>query len=106
MAYVQGVLKSLDDLLLETIDDVLRQVFGEKIIIGSMNKGYSLEWEEIPKKLEVFADALEKTLGSGAVIIEDLILESLHSRLGLELIWRKGYGFSDYIRELREKCEC
>jgi len=65
---------------------------------------YSLEWEEIPKKVEVFSEALGKTLGSGAVIIEDLILESLHSRLRLELRWKKGYGFSDYIKDLRSTC--
>jgi len=95
MACVQGVLKSFDDLLLETIDDVLKQVFGKKpakIIIQSMKKNYFLEWEEIPSKVEVFADALGKILGLGA-IIEDLILESLHSNLGLELKWRKVTGF-------------
>jgi len=107
MACVQGVLKSVDDLLLETIDDVLKQVFGKKpakILIQGMKKNYFLEWEEIPSKVEVFADGLGKILGSGAVIIEDLILESLHSELGLELKWKKGYGFSDYIKELRNKC--
>ncbi len=99
--------RSLDDLLLETIGDVLKQVFGEKpakIILRNIKKGYSLRWEEIPTKAQVFAGALQKILGSsGAVIIEDLIVEILYSKLKLEFKWKKGYGFSDYVRELGSK---
>jgi len=94
----------VDDLLLETIGDVLRQVFGEnsaKIILRNMKKSYSLKWEEIPKRAQVFSDALRNLLGSGGVIIEDLILETLYSKLELKFEWKKGYRFSDYIKELR-----
>jgi len=98
----------VDDLLLETIGDVLRQVFGEnsaKIILRNMKKSHSLKWEEIPKRAQVFSDALRNLLGSGGVIIEDLVLETLYSKLELKFEWKKGYGFSDYIRELRKSID-
>ena len=106
MASKEDPLTRVDILLLETIDDVLKQVFGErsaKTILRNMKKTYSLKREEIPKRGQVFSDALQKTLGSGAVIIEDLIVETFYSKLELEFKWKKGYGFSDYIKELRSK---
>ena len=99
-------LTCVDDLLLETIGDVLKQVFGEnsaKILLRHVKKSYSLKWEEIPKRAQVFSDALRNILGQGGVIIEDLILETLYSKLELEFKWKKGYGFSDYIKELRSR---
>jgi hypothetical protein len=107
MVSEEDYLACIDDLFLETIGDVLNQVFGEnsaKTILRHVKKSSSLKWEEIPRRIEVFADALQKTLGIGAVIIEDLILETLYPKLGLEFRWKKGYGFWDYIEELRQKC--
>jgi len=98
----------VDDLLLETIGDVLKQVFGEnaaKIMLQNVKKDYSLKLEEIPKRAQVFSDALRNILGSGGVIIEDLILETLYSKLELEFKWKKGYTFSDYIKELRNSID-
>jgi len=107
MASEEDPLICVDDLLLEIIDDVLKQVFGKtsaKIILRNAKKSYSLKWEEIPKRVQVFSDALRNILGSsGGVIIEDLILETLYSKLDLEFEWKKGYRFSDYIKELRSR---
>jgi len=94
--------RSFDDLLLETMDDVLKQVFGEepaKVILKHIKKRYSLE-EEIPERVDVFSDALCKILGSGSVLIENLILKSLYSKLELKFEEKEGYEFSDYIKEL------
>ena len=106
MVSEEELLTCVDGLLLETIGDVLRQVFGEnsaKILLRHVKKSSSLKWEEIPKRAQVFSDALRNILGSGGVIIEDLILETLYSKLELEFKWKKGYRFSDYIKELRSK---
>jgi len=91
-----------EDLLLETIGDVLNQVFGEnsaKTILRYVKKSSS-SFDR--SRIEIFAVALQKILGQGAVIIEDLILETLYPKLGLEFKWKKGYTFSDYIEELRK----
>jgi len=85
----------------------LKQVFGEepaKIILQHAKK--SAKWEENPKRVEAFAEALREILGSGSVLIENLILKSLYSKLELKFEEKKGYGFSDYVKELREKCSC
>ncbi len=99
-------MRSFDDLLLETIGDVLKQVFGEesaKIILQHVEKTDCLKWEEIPKSAEIFADALRKVLGAGSVPVENLILKSLYSKLELKFEENEGYGFSDYIKRLRSK---
>jgi len=41
-------------------------------------------------------------LGSGSILIENLILKSLYSKLELKFENREGYEFSDYIKELRK----
>ena len=97
--------RSLDDLLLETIDDVLRQALGEeavKIIYKYIENISHLEREEIAEKPEVFPTELKRLLGSGALLIERLILKNLYSRLQLEFKEKKDYEFSDYIKELRK----
>jgi hypothetical protein len=107
MVSEEDYLPYVDDLLLETIGDILKQVFGEnaaKTILRHMKKSSSLKWEEIPGRIEVFAESLQKILGQGAFIIEDLILETLYPKLEFEFEWKKGYRFSDYIEELRKKC--
>ena len=92
-----------DDLILKTIQDILTEVFGEKSfrkMRQTMKQSYSLEWYEVPLKSDVFSSALRRILGSGSVIIEDLIIENLYSNLGLELRWKKGFSFPDYIAQL------
>jgi len=92
-----------DDLILKTIQDILTEVFGEKSfrkMRQTMKQSYSLEWYEVPLKSDVFSSALRRILGSGSVIIEDLIIESLYFNLGLELRWKKGFSFPDYIAQL------
>ena len=40
---------------------------------------------------------------SAARVIEQLILQKLYARIGLNFEEKKGYKFSDYIRELRRE---
>lgn len=94
--------RSLDDLLLETINDVLKQVFGEesaKIILQYVKS--DSKWEENPADIEVFVDAIRKILGAGTAPLENLILKSLYATLQLKFEEKKGYSFSDYVRDLR-----
>jgi len=90
---------------LETIGNDLKHVFGEepsKLILQHATKSAMLK--ENSKKVEVFSEALREILGSGSVLIENLTLKSLCSKLELKFEEKKGYEFSDYIKELREKC--
>jgi len=49
---------------------------------------------------------LEMLMVSAAAVIEKMILENLYSKLRLEFEEKEGYGFSDYLKELRERCRC
>lgn len=94
---------TFDDVVIQTIDEVVRNVFEDEIaetIFGYSIKGGSKKMNE---KVQAFADSLPKILGTGSVIIEDLILEALYSRLGFEIKWKKDYRFPDYISELRKR---
>jgi len=65
-----------------------------------------LKREEIADKTEVFSAALEKLLSSAKPAIEKMILKNLYHKLELKFEEKKGYEFSDYIKELRDKYEC
>jgi len=95
---------SLDDLLLSVVDETLRQVFreaGTKVIYDFLENNSHLKREEIAEKTEVFSACLEGLLVSGAPVIEKLILKNLYRKLALKFREKKGYEFSDYIKELR-----
>ena len=97
--------RGLDDCLLGTIDDVLRQVLGEesvKIIYKYIENISHLKREDIADRPQVFSTELKKLLGSGALLIERAILKNLYSRLQLEFKEKKDHDFSDYIKELRK----
>lgn len=99
----------LDDLLLDMVDGAMKRVFreaGAKVIYDYMEHSSSLRREEIAEKTDVFSVDLKRLLGSGAFVIERLILKNLYSRLGLKFKEKEGHGFSDYIKELRNKCGC
>ena len=103
-------LKSFDDFLLEAIEDVLKQAFGETLagvillftlaIFKSNREDNSLKLGENP---ELFSDALREVLGAGSIYVEELILKSLYSELGVRFKKKKDYKFSDYIKKLRLK---
>jgi len=95
----------LNDLILNIIENTLLDIFGKKSlnsILLIMKKNYSLEWKDIPNRIEVFAKALHKIIGKGSVIIENLIIEKLYLKLDLTFKWKKGYKSSDYIKELKK----
>jgi hypothetical protein len=97
---------SLDDLLLNVIDETLKHVFkepGAKVIYDYLRDQCHLKREEIAEKPEVFSAGLERLLESGAVLIEKMILINLSSKLQLKYVEKEGCEFSDYIKELKER---
>ena len=100
---------SLDDLLLNVIDETLKHVFkepGAKVIYDYLRDQCHLKREEIAEKPEVFSAGLERLLKSGAVLIEKMILINLSSKLQLKYEEKEGHELPDYIKELKEKFGC
>ncbi|UCG36465.1 MAG: hypothetical protein JSV64_07635 [Candidatus Bathyarchaeota archaeon] len=97
-----------DESLEKTIDLQLRNIFGEAgtiVIYNYLRSALSLPREEIPRKLEVFAEGLDKFLNSGARVVEKVILDGLYSDFGQELRFKEGYRFIDYVKELKTSVE-
>lgn len=96
---------NLDDLLLDMVDETVKNVFrepGAKAIYNYIENECHLRREEIAEKPEVFSADLRRLLGSGSQMIEKMILKNLYRRLELKFTVKEGYGFSDYIKELRK----
>lgn len=101
--------ETLDYLLLKVVDATMKHVFteaGTEVIYSCLGNSTNLKREEIAEKPEVFSAGLERLLGSGAPVIEILILKNLYGKLGLKFEAKKGYEFSDYVKELRKRCGC
>jgi len=97
--------EKLDDLLLSAVDETMNHVFreaGTKVIYDYLENNSPLEREEIAEKPKVFSAGLERLLDSSAPVIEKMILKNLYSKLGLKFEEKKGYEFSDYVKELRK----
>jgi hypothetical protein len=91
--------------MLSAVDATMRQIFredGAKVIYDYLANHSDLKLEKIPEKPEVFSASLEDLLGSGAPVIENLILKNLYHKLGLKFEEKKGYKFLDYVKELRK----
>lgn len=97
------MMPSFNDTIMETIEEVMRDVLDDdkaEIIIQYLDKSSSKMLDE---RIEIFADALPKILDVGHIIIEDLILETLYSKYGLDLVRNSDHKFTDYIMELRKQ---
>jgi len=92
-----------DDVFDETVDEVIKNVFEDKAAKSILGHFTGSNSEELDGKVKVLTDSLPKILGAGFVIIEDLILETLYLKYGSELKRKKGYGFRNYIMELRDQ---
>jgi len=92
-----------DDVFNETVDEVIKNVFEDKAAKSILGHFTASNSEELDEKVKFLTDSLPKILGAGFVIIEDLILETLYLKYGRDLKRRKGYGFRNYIMELRDR---
>ena len=90
-------------IIITTIRKTLHNIFGKRVVT-SFNKAlraHSLRWEEIPYNSMLFSEILEKIVGRGYVIIEDLIIENLYEEMGLQYEYVKGYKINDHIERMR-----
>lgn len=96
------------NLLLETVDETLEQVFTKdcaRTVHGFIKNNLHLTREGIVEKPEVFSCGLRRLLGSGATVVEILIVKNLYHKVGLKFEEKKGYEFSDYVKELRKRLD-
>ena len=94
---------SFDDIVTKTIIDVIRNVFKDDTAEVILEYFKDHNSKKLDERLRIFTDDLPKILGTGSVIIEDLILETLYSKFESELKWKKDYRFEKYVIELGNK---
>lgn len=95
-----------DEQLIMTIDEVLKQIFGDAgLLIYVYLESQSVKREQIPEQLNDFEECLENFSASGS-IVKTVILENLYSRFGLEF---EGIGnpdsFTDHVARLRNSLQ-
>jgi len=101
-------MKRFSELLFETTDDTMRQIFGEstsEMIYGFMERQVIVKREEVGERMEVFYSYLEKLLGSeGAQIIRETGLRRLCLKLQREYEEIETYfSFLDKLYEIKFK---
>ena len=90
--------------MLEMINDGLSSFnnLETEAIYLNLEKNFKIQKEEIPNKIEEFADAIEHILGTGAKIVEIAIIERIHQRIPKFVFIPKGpdLNFKEYLLSL------
>ena len=91
-----------DEKLIMAIDEVLKETFGKAgLLIYSYLESQSVKREEIPERLEAFAESL-KNFSAGCSVVGSMILRNLYSKLGLEFEQTINiHSFADQVAKLR-----
>lgn len=91
--------------LLEAVDDALSSLGDspKQAIYFHLENRFKIRKEEIPNRIEDFADGLEKIFGLGATFVEILIMKELYERIGKPLKWKenKELVFIEYVSAAR-----
>jgi hypothetical protein len=92
--------------LLEAVDEGLSLVgkSAKQIIYFYLEKNFNITRDDVPQRVEEFANALEKMFGSGAKIIEIQIMKKLYKKIGNSkyALRQDDIVFTEYIAALRK----
>ena len=91
---------AFDEILRNYIDSVLGEVLGD---VGSAVVLRQVGGASLSGGIEFFAEALERILGAGAILLENLITRRLYAELKIEYAEKAGYKFADYVKEAKTK---
>jgi hypothetical protein len=105
--YTSGITaKSLEDLLLQCIDEVLADLLGRQTreaIYDSLERNHYLARNDIPKDMEKFLGLLEETFGKGSKTIGKSITRRLYEKLDWKFTDVPGFQFADYMETIRAR---
>lgn len=101
-----GRRKEFDRFFLDAVNKGLRQALGEtaaKAILLHLERNNELKREEIPRSIEEFSAGLTELLGSGAQVLEGLVIKLMYSKLQLEYDAKLDLRFAGHVQKLRER---
>lgn len=91
-----------DKLLLETVDETLSSMGNsvKQAIYFHLEKRFGIRRQDIPNKIEEFADAIESIFGMGAKLLEIRMMERLYEKIGRDFKYTPKEGdilFASYL---------
>jgi len=91
--------------MIETVDESFSSFcnLNKEAVYFHLENTFKISKQEIPNKIEDFADAIEQMFGVGAKLIEIRIIGMLHKRVPEFVFFpKKGdVGFKEYVASLR-----
>lgn len=97
--------KAFEKLFLETVDDALDSLgdSAKQAIYFHLENKFEIERNQIPERVEDFADGLGKIFGVGSQFLEILIMKKLYERVGQPLEWDRSEEliFTEYVAAAR-----
>ena len=97
---------SLEDLLLQCIDEVLVDLLGTKAreaVYDHLERNHGLSRRDISRHMNKFLELLEETFGKGGKTIEKAIIKRLYRKLEWDFYDNPGYEFMDYLDGIRAR---
>jgi len=93
-----------EEAFVDSIVSILSDIFGKKstdLMLSTMSEEYSLTMENVPKKIKLFSMILNRIIGTSHIIIEDLIVETTYSKMGINFEPKKGVDFVQRLEDLK-----
>jgi hypothetical protein len=95
----------LETTILEAVDESLSS-FGnsfKQVVYFQLENTFHIKKQEIPRRIEEFAAAIEEMFGIGAALIEMKVLRALHDRVPSFVHFPRGEElvFVEYVKNLR-----
>ena len=98
--------EAFETLLLEAVDEALASLgdSARQAIYYHLEDKFKITKNEIPYRLQDFADGLEKIFGLGARFIEIIIMKKVYEKIGQPLEWdeSKELVFSEYVTAAKQ----
>jgi hypothetical protein len=93
--------RDFDKLLLEAVNKGLSSLgeSSKQAIYFHLEKSFNVKKQEIPFKIEAFANGIEKIFGLGANFLETIIVKSLYGKIGEVFEWHESTDltFTEYV---------
>jgi hypothetical protein len=103
---LKGKKGDFEKLLMESVDEALTSLgeSAKQSIYFHLEDKFKISKEEIPRRIEDFADGIEKIFGLGAHFIEILIMKKLYEKIGKSLEWneKEEFVFVNYVKAARQ----
>jgi len=98
--------RTFEKLLIEAVDEALTSLgeSAKQSIYFHLEKKFKIAKNDIPDRIEDFAEGLEKIFGLGAHFIEILIMKRLFEKIGQPLKWdqSKELVFTEYVEAAKQ----